>query len=417
MKFIDNVDKDKFINFFNNFPYSHFLQSYAWGCAMEETRGKKAKYVGLEDENGNLVAASLLLEKKLPFGYKYYYASRGYLIDFSNFELLKEFTLKLKEFMKKNKAIYLKINPEIMYQEIDSDGNRIENSKNNIEIYNNLIKLGYIHQSFVKLYENNEPRYTFRRYFNQYNSVEEINKSISKTFMQTVHRSFSYNIKINFNSNVDSFFELNKSNALKDNFIQYSDKFYKSLYKYGKKYNNVLVFDASINGKELYEETLKNYKLLESDFKNNKISKKQLADSKDRLKRLEKDLEVFKDYKDKENITICSLINGIANNMMWTMYIGNNKLGEYLFAVNRIYYETILYCFKNNYKFLDLYGTVGDPKTTYKNLGGLHAYKKKYGDTYIEFIGEFDLINMPIIYKVLPIFLNIYRKIYRKIKK
>ena len=78
-------------------------------------------------------------------------------------------------------------------------------------------------------------------------------------------------------------------------------------------------------------------------------------------------------------------------------------------AVNRVYYETIHYCFENDYEFLDCYGTVGDPKTTYRNLGSLHSFKKKFGDTYIEFIGEFDLVNKPILYKVLPILLKIYR--------
>ena len=120
---------------------------------------------------------------------------------------------------------------------------------------------------------------------------------------------------------------------------------------------------------------------------------------------------MFEPYKEEENLTICSLINGIANDMMWTMYIGNNRLGEYLFAVNRIYFETIEYCFNHNYRFLDLYGTVGDPNTNCKNLKGLHAYKKKFGDTYIEFIGEFDLINKPFIYKILPKLLHIYRKL------
>ena len=66
---------------------------------------------------------------------------------------------------------------------------------------------------------------------------------------------------------------------------------------------------------------------------------------------------------------------------------------------------------------LDLYGTSGDPNTTYKNLGGLHKYKERFGDTYIEFIGEFDLVNKKVLYKVLPILLKIYRKSYKLIKK
>ena len=304
-----------------------------------------------------------------------------------------------------------------MYQEINDDGSRIENGKNNFKIFNNLINLGYIHQGFVKLYENNEPRYTFRRYYEKYKSMEEIDNSISKTFMQTVRRSYAYNLKINFDSNVDNFWKLNKSNAKKDDFIQYSDNFYKTLYKYGKEYNNLLVFDVSVNGKKLYQDTLDSYNKIKEDFANNLISKKNKADSQDKLTRLEKELDIFKEYKDQDDMVICSLINGIANDMMWTMYIGNNKLGEYLFAVNRIYYETIKYCYEHKYRFLDLYGTVGDVNTKYKNLGGLHAYKKKYGDTYIEFIGEFDLVGNKFMYKVLPKLLGIYRYIRKKISK
>lgn len=410
-KFIENVPKEEYIKFFNSFKYSHFLQSYAWGEVFKETRGKIPCYIGLKDEKNNLVAAALLLKKNMPLGLCYYYCSRGYLIDFKDKELLKIFTEEIKKYLKRTNAIYLKINPEIMYQEIDKDGNRIEKGKNNIDIFNNLINLGYKHQGFVKLYENNEPRYTFRRYFEQYKNMDDIKKSISKTFMQTVHRSYSYNLKINLNSNVEHFFELNKSNAAKDEFIQYSDEFYKKLYEYGKKYKNILVFDVSVNGKELYEETLKNHEKIKDDFDKGLIKKKNKADSLDKLKRLEKELKMFEPYKEKENLTICSLINGIANDMMWTMYIGNNRLGEYLFAVNRIYFETIEYCFNHNYRFLDLYGTVGDPNTNCKNLKGLHAYKKKFGDTYIEFIGEFDLINKPFMYKILPKLLHIYRKL------
>ncbi len=417
MKFVENIAKDKYLKFFNNFKYAHFLQSYAWGCTIEETRGKKAQYLGVIDDNDNLIAATLLLEKTLPFGYKYYYASRGYLLDFNDTKLLQFFTKNLKKYMQKNKGIYIKINPEIIYAYLDEEGKRIKTEENALSIYKSLLDLGYLHQGFVKLYENNEPRYSFRRNLKKYNNIEEINKSISKTFMKTVNRSYNYNLKVNLDANVDSFFELNKSNAMKDGFIQYSDQFYKSLYKYGKKYNNILVFEISVNGKELYKKTFEEYNNLKKMLDDKEINKKQLANAKEKIIRLEKDLKTFENYKNEEECTICSMINGIANDMMWTMYIGNNQLGEYLFAVNRVYYETIIYCFNHNFKFLDLYGTVGDPKTTYRNLGGLHDYKRKFGGDYIEFIGEFDLVSKKFIYKILPSLLKCYRSLYKVIKK
>ena len=315
---------EEYLKFFNTFKYSHFLQSVTWGLVNKETRNKEPIFVGLKKDN-KVLAAALLLKKKMPFNLCYYYCPRGYLLDFNNQEILTEFTKGMKEFLKSTNAIYVKINPEIMYQEIDKDGNRIPNSKNNISIYNSLLTLGYIHQGFVKLYENNEPRYSFRRYFEKYQSMEEIDKSISKTFMKTVRRSYTYNLFLDTNGNVDDFYELNKSNAAKDDFIQYPDKFYKTLYKYGKEYKNVMVFNIKVNGQKLYSEAKTNYNKLKNDLENNNISKKNLADSKEKLIRLEQDLKTFEPYKDKEDFVICSMINGLANDMMWTMYIGNNK--------------------------------------------------------------------------------------------
>ena len=49
--------------------------------------------------------------------------------------------------------------------------------------------------------------------------------------------------------------------------------------------------------------------------------------------------------------------------------------------------------------------------TNYKNTKGLHEYKRKFGGEYIEFMGEFDLVNKPFWYKVLPILLKVYRKL------
>ena len=109
-------------------------------------------------------------------------------------------------------------------------------------------------------------------------------------------------------------------------------------------------------------------------------------------------------------------ICGYTKNGAWTLYIGNDTIGEYTFSINRVYYEAIIDAYNNKYDFIDLFGTVGDPNTNYKNTKGLHEYKRKFGDEYTEFIGEFDLINKPIWYHMLPIMLKIYRIIY-KIKR
>ena len=68
MKLIE-LEKEEYIDFTNK-NNAHFLQSYEWG-QLSKTRGYKAYYLGLYDDN-KLVATALLLKKNLFFGYSYF---------------------------------------------------------------------------------------------------------------------------------------------------------------------------------------------------------------------------------------------------------------------------------------------------------------------------------------------------------
>ena len=162
MKFISDVAKERYIDFEENHPKSHFLQSYAWGEFCRKIKGQVPNYVGMEDDEGKLVATALILERKTPLGFSYGYSPRGFVTDYKNKEVIKKFTDYLKEFMKQKKIIYIKFDPDVPYQEIDQDANPIPGGKNNYDLFNYMISLGYNHTGFYKLYEGNQPRYTFR---------------------------------------------------------------------------------------------------------------------------------------------------------------------------------------------------------------------------------------------------------------
>ena len=194
MKFIENVERDKYIAFESGHEKSHFLQSYAWGEFCRRAKGQVPNYVGMVDDNGNLVATALILLRKTPLGYSYGYAPRGFIIDYNNKELIKEFTDYLKSYMKEKKIIYIKFDPDIPYQDIDSEANPIEGGNNNYELYNYMLSLGYRHTGFYRLYEGNQPRYTFR--INLKREWQEVENAMSKSFIKSVKRSDAYNLKI-----------------------------------------------------------------------------------------------------------------------------------------------------------------------------------------------------------------------------
>lgn len=408
MKFIQNVEISKYREFENAHKKSHFLQSYEWGQFCKDAKGQVPRYVGMEDNDGNLIASCLILLRKTPFGFSYGYAPRGFVLDYNNKEVIRKFTNYLKQYMKDNKIIYIKFDPDIKYQDIDEDGNKIDGGENNYELYNYMLSLGYKHTGFYKLYEGNQPRYTFR--IDLKKPWEEIEAKFNKSFMKSVKRSYSYNLVVDNDIKIDDFYRLIQSNSSKDDFDPHSLEYYKIFSEEMSKDNNMKYFNISIRPKELLSNISKEIEVLNKELD---VNKKKEVDIKNKIARLEKEKEVFSKI-DKDEVCVCSLICTYTKNRAWSLYIGSDDLANFTFAVTRSYYEAIKDAYSNGYEFFDLFGTPGDPNTKYKNLAKLHDFKRKFGDEYIEFIGEFDLVNNKILYKMLPIMLSVYRKLRRK---
>ena len=269
-----------------------------------------------------------------------------------------------------------------------------------------MTNLGYIHQGFYKLHKGNEPRYTFRiDLTSDFNTIEN---RMNKTFIKTVRKSYDYDLIIKESNDINTFYNLIKKNAEKDGFKSYSLNFYTNLYQEFKKYNQIKIFEAIIKIQEVLQKLNNECDELEKKLQNNPKNK---VDIENMLNRHNKDIEMLQEYKDTEKLVFCSLVCVYSGDKAWTLYIGNNALGTKTNAVNRLYYESIKDAFENKYALMDLFGTVGDPHTTFKNMAGIHEFKRKMGGEYIEFIGEFDLVNKKFMYKILPILLKIYRKI------
>lgn len=413
MKFTINLSQEEYLKFYNDQPNASFMQSYAWGEVIEQTRKQIPIYVGLKNDNNEVVAAALLLKRVTPLKMCYYYSPRGFIIDFNDKELLKAFTNGIKQFLKKENAIYLKVDPEIIYHQINQDGSIKEDGTNNYDIFNNIKDAGYTHLGFNRLFEHNQPRFSFRRYLKNYPDVASIDSSMSKTFMKTVRRSYKYDLEVVEGTDPNVFYELARLTADKDGFTTFTKDFYNTFFNKFHKLGLAKIFNIVVYPDKLLEKDRNEITELQTKLENKQLSKKDTNAAPDIIKRLEKNIEVFAPYEGKfpDGNVVCSLMCVYNKIGMWTLYVGNNDLGFHTSAVNRAYYEAIIDSHKMGLEFVDLFGTTGDPKTTYKNLASIHEYKRKFGDEYIEFIGEFDLINKPFWYKMLPKLLKLYRKL------
>ncbi len=395
MEFIKDLKEKEYREFWRQTPNAHFMQSYEWGQVQKKSRDLIPCYIGLKD-NDKLVAAALLLKKRTPLNMCYFYVPRGFTLDYNNNEVVEEFTKHLKNYLKEENAIYLKIDPPLMYQEIDEEANPIKGGMNNYDVYEEFIKLGYKHKGFNKLYEGNQPRYTFRTYYKQFSDFSEVEKTFSKSFSKPLKRSYDYDLEIYEADEVKTFYDLIQIISKRDGFKSYTYEYYNNVFTELKKDNLIKVFNAKINPSKLI-------KKFEEQVKNDH--------NEDRKKRTLKDIEFLKNLPNQKEYTCASLICTYSNGGAWSLYIGNDEAAAYTGTVNRLYYEFMKDAFENQYEYADLFGVVGDPHTKFKNLAGIFEYKRKIGGDFIEFIGEFDLINKPFWYKVLPILLKIYRKL------
>ena len=153
------LKEEEFDKFAWEHPQGSFHQMSNWGT-LKKKNGWVSHYLGLKDKD-KLVAASLILSKKTPIKKDMYYAPRGFLIDYKNYDLLKEFTEKIKEYTKKRGAIFIKIDPYISYQERDINGDIVPDGENNKDAFDNLKKLGYKHFGFNLMQDTLQPRWIF----------------------------------------------------------------------------------------------------------------------------------------------------------------------------------------------------------------------------------------------------------------
>ena len=386
MEFIENVNKDEYNKFLDDNANAHFMQTIEFG-EIRKNKRYIPHLVGMKD-NGKLVCTALLLEKKLPKNYIYYYVPRGFTIDYSNHKLLKEFTDNLMTYCKKNKALFLKIDPAIKRYTIDLDGNKID-GEDNTDLINYLESIGYKHLGYNLGFENYEPRFTFRVNIDM--PMEEVYKNFHATTRKVLNKGNQYNLKIYKGTEKDiyDFYETMIETSKREGIIQADIKYYEDFYKIFHDSNMSDLYIAKVNIDDLKKLFKQNIEETKNKETKNEVQEKE---KQDKLTKLNKQLDEINEITDKE-LTLASIITVKYKDKVWTIHGGNNSKLMSLNANYLIYYEIIKDANKEGYKLVDLFGTCGIANPDPSNpIYGIHNFKKRLGGEYCEFIGEFDLV-------------------------
>lgn len=424
---LKNIDKDTYDNYVKSHPTkSHFLQSHAWGEFAKVKKGLTPYYLGLVNENDEIVAATLLLQKNLPLNMCYFYAPRGFVIDYKKKELVKTMTKKIVEFAKNKRAIFVKIDPDIINKSYNYQNEENKLNYEPEEIFNMLTSLGFKHQGFTKNFETMQPRYTFR--INLEQSLEEIEEHFSKTTKQRIAKSMKLDteVTIGTKNDIKEFYHLMTLTENRKDFISYNEDYYETLYEIfnGNENSKATLFLGKVHLNKTIKSLEKNFKKVNDQISIlpidnlSKSAKTKLAELTKQKENINKEIDKYRSYRQEygTDLTLSAHMIIEYGDKAWVLYAGNHNILSETYVNYNTYYEHIKYCKEKGLKIYDQFGTIGDIKEDNPRIG-LHEFKKKFGGDYVEFLGEWDYITNPIMYFVFTKLVPIYRNIVRKRSK
>lgn len=120
--------------------------------------------------------------------------------------------------------------------------------------------------------------------------------------------------------------------------------------------------------------------------------------------------------EDGDNETLAAWILFVFHDHLYYPYGASSSKFRKTMASNLIMWEAIKFGRKHNLKFFDMWGALGYPADTKDKWYGFHKFKEGYGGKHTEFVGSYDFIIEPTLYKLYKV-ADKFRWVFLRIKK
>lgn len=412
MKII-TLTEQEFDTFASHHRYRNFYQTSAYGKTMEK-QGYHIHYLGVIDDSGILIGATLLLYKEAFMNYKIAYAPRGMLFDYNNAFVLKEFMDRLKKLLSRQNFMLLKIDPLIPVALHDRTGKIINTNKDANIILENLLAANFQYHGQTLFFESEKAR--FEAVLTLEKDIKDLFKSFDKKVRYKIKKAIRSGVEIIMGNeeSIDIFYEFVKR--------KYSRpaSYYHELYKFfGKAVN---LYFAKLNtetfviiSKQLYEKELEKNDMLAKKIQltpNTSRSKSKLINQKiqsDKLLNIYKKnlvwaTNLLKEYP--KGLIIGGAMNICYDHAAFLLIEGFNQQFKTLHPNYLIKWKMINDYRNANFKYINL-NAVGGEFGKENKYSGLNEMKLGFNPVVTEYIGEFDFIINALPY-------NLYRNLNRK---
>lgn len=401
---IIELNEDQFRSYARFHSNRNYFQTVEF-ANMYELYGYKKLYVGLVDDNNNLIAASLLLLNKIK-GYKYAYAPRGFLIDYNDMELFKTFTIMLKNYLKRIKVVFVKVDPRFVYKKYDKDLNVINDNSKMISF---LESLNYVHLGFNTYFESINSR--FEVISTDLGSIKDAYDSLSRNVKRSIIENNKMGISIHEGdaSNIDLFYNIIKKKT--KNNLTYFKNYFKC---FNTQDNKIELYFAKINTKTyvnnyryLVDKETKNNNLLNGKMQDinsykskNLLNKKILSDHllQEYNDKLVDAINLYKNYPNGLIVGTCAII--VNNNEVYFLIDGYVPELKEIHTSYSLKWEIMKKYINLGYKVFNLGEITGNFSNEDNKYYGLFFSKMGFNSYVYEYPGEFDLVVNKFMYKL-----------------
>lgn len=359
-----------------------------------KNQGYEALLLGLVDDDKILGATSILINIKK--GFKYAYASRGFLIDYNDDYLVKLFTDEIKKYLAKLDVVAIKLSPMIVKNIYNSKKELVYHNEDYNKIYLYLKSLGYYHLGYNNYFEAIKPRFE---------AILDISKPYYETF-RTIKKSFRTKIR-----NADKIgIKVYKGdiNNIQDLYVYTKRKYPRNDFYFADIYNNfgskAELFYTKLDTKKYLVECQKNYQmqdaintqldseiLINIDYNEKLINKKLVADKLLHTYRtqLVQATNLLKEYP--EGIITASILIVINLDTVYLYMDGYDKKYHHLNSKHLLLWKLIERYSNLGYKKFNLGGVINIFSSN-DRYNGLNEFKLNFGPDVIEYLGDLELI-------------------------
>ncbi|NQN95879.1 aminoacyltransferase [Streptococcus suis] len=399
---ISEVEHDGFLK---QSPQVNLLQSSQWATVKSEWRNERLGFF----KDGKLVAVASLLIRRLvvPFGFTMIYIPRGPVMNYEDAELVSFVFKSIKEFALRERSVVIKFDPFIRLSSKTITGDR-EEELNVLAVKDRIVDLGGIWSGRVQTMSATIQPTCHAVLYSESFSEESLNKRVRQNIRSA--RNKGIEIRIGREELLRDFSELLKKTEERKSIRLRGREYYQKILNAYPENSYIVV--AYLDLAKRYEQLsyLEEKLVKEAMTFTSTTRQSKIENYKKETRRINTELGMINSLTCNGN-KLVPLAGTLTIDFAGTsenIYAGMDEKFKHYQPALLTWVETAKYAFERGVKWQNLGGI--EPTLD----GGLYHFKSHLNPVVEEYIGEFDLIVSPILYKIFQVLLEIRKKLRKK---